>query len=93
MQVLENMKDDWPLLLDAWYEFYEKFAPMTAVTVYKTVEGKKYLKEMLELLLDMFATDCPPVIAWDPVKKQVCRGQNHICSIIDAHQYIIITTL
>ena len=70
MQVLKNIEDDWPLLWDAYYEFHKRCPPMTALKLYQTAEGKAYVKRVMEVYLSL-GNDCPPVIAWDPVKNQV----------------------
>ena len=70
MKILENIEDDWPLLWDAYYEFYKRCPRMTALKLYQTAEVKAYVKRVMEVYFSL-ENDCPSVIAWDPVKNQV----------------------
>jgi len=69
IKVLENGEENWVLLLDAWYDFWDNNPITSEITVFRSEKGREYLKRILKAMVILI--DYPLVIAWDKVKEQV----------------------
>ena len=69
MQILENIEDDWPLLWNAYYEFYKRVSDDSAEAL--SNRRRKSLCKKSDGRLLFSGKWLPTRIAWDPVKNQV----------------------